>query len=124
MWPTNIMGCAMRCDARMQWVAIALFFIGSLVGGFWLHQPRLVVIDMNRAIQIPASALSHSKLAPLRQQKIMQRFSSLLPDVIKTYGQSHHVTVVSATVFVSERSSIDITQDVVKQTLARLKHAS
>ena len=79
---------------------------------------------MNRAIQIPASALSHSKLAPLRQQNIMRRFSSLLPDVIKTYGESHHVTVVSATILVSGQPSIDITHEVVAQTLARLKHAS
>ena len=103
-------------------IAIALIAMLSIASFVYLYPPRLVVIDMARAIQEPASRLSHSKLTPSRQTKIMQRYAVLLPKVIASYGASHHVTVISATVLASQSKGFDITPDIINETIARLKH--
>ena len=103
-------------------IAIALVGILSIVRFVYLYPPRLVVIDMARAIQEPASRLSHSKLTASRQVKIMQRYAVLLPQVIASYGASHHLTIISATVLASQSKGFDITHDIINETIARLKH--
>ena len=105
-------------------VAIAIMLVGilSIAVVTYLRQPRLVVIDMTRAIQEPARRLSHSKLTEARQVKIMQRYAILLPDVIKSYGQNHQLTIISATVLAGKNNRLDITHDIIEQTIIRLKH--
>ncbi len=83
----------------------------------------IVVVDMTRAIQTPSLMLARSKLSQEAQLKIMNRFSALLPEVIKAYGKQHGVTVVSATVLASH-NRYDITNSVISQTIARVKHES
>ncbi len=67
--------------------------------------------------------LAHSRLSQKAQLKIMTQYSALLPEIIKAYGQDHQVTVVSATVLASY-STVDITNVVVAQTIARMKHGT
>jgi len=85
-----------------------------------MNQPRLVVVDMVRAIQVPASMLARSTMPDEKQAKLIARFSTLLPQVIKAYGEAHHVTVVGAHVLVSQ-GRVDITNTIIQQTLFRLK---
>ena len=98
--------------------------IGVLFGSgiTWLCAPtKLVVIDMARAIEEPASCLAHSTLSESAQQKLMARFTKRLPDVIDAYGKSHGVTIVSARVL-STHNNVDITALMIEQTIQRLKH--
>ena len=92
-----------------------------LVAGFiWMNQPRLVVVDMVRAIQVPSAMLARSSMNETAQAKVIARFSLLLPQVIKAYGEAHHVTVLGAHVLVSQ-GVVDITNIIIQQTLTRLK---
>ena len=104
-----------------QWIAIAVLSLIVVIGGFLHSQPRLVIVDMTHVIQHPSEMLSHSKLSEKTQQKIMERYAVLLPGVIAEYGATHHVTVVSGKVLVSQ-SLNDISNIIIEQTLSRLKH--
>ena len=110
----------LRQQGPMIMVAAALLLL-TVAGLFWLHQPRLVVVDMMRAIHVPSQMLAHSKMSSDEQLKLMSRYSALLPKIIKAYGDSHHVTVVSAMVFVSH-NGLDVTSTIIEQTLAGLRH--
>jgi conjugal transfer pilin signal peptidase TrbI len=81
----------------------------------------LVVVDMTRAIQKPSVMLTRTKLTSDAQLKIMERFSRVLPNVIKEYGQTHRVTIISATVLASH-NTLDVTDEVVDLTISRMKH--
>ncbi|HAU4159299.1 TPA: TrbI F-type domain-containing protein [Legionella anisa] len=94
-----------------------LLFLCSLVQS----RPSLVVIDMTRAIQKPSLMLARSKLTEQEQLKIMSRFSALIPEVIKDYGASHQVTVISAPVLFGQNTQ-DVTDEIVEQTISRMKH--
>lgn len=111
----------LRQQGPMVVVAAALLLLLTVAGLFWLHQPRLVVVDMMRAIHVPSQLLAHSKMSSDEQLKLMSRYSALLPKIIKAYGDSHHVTVMSATVFVSH-NGLDVTSTIIEQTLAELRH--
>ena len=110
----------MKINAIGQWVTITVLLLTVVIGGFLLAQPRLVVVDMARVIQRPSEMLSRSKISDKAQQKIMQRYATLLPKVIAAYGKAHGVTVVSGNVLVSQ-SHNDISNIIIEQTLARLK---
>ena len=110
----------MKHSAKQQWITIAVLFLIVLLGELCLFQPRLVVVDMERVIQRPSEMLSRSKISEKAQQKIMQRYASLLPKVISEYGEAHGVTVLSCKVLVSQSHS-DISNIIIEQTLARLK---
>ncbi|KTD66210.1 putative TrbI protein [Legionella santicrucis] len=112
-----------------QWNVSYRMVLGAL-GGLGLllflcsltqSRPSLVVIDMTRAIQKPSMMLARSKLTEQEQLKIMSRFSALIPKVIKAYGASHRVTVISAPVLVSQNTQ-DVTDEIVEQTISRMKH--
>jgi conjugal transfer pilin signal peptidase TrbI len=118
----------MQPDARkvMHWMLLSVlgfFLILLLVRFFWLSPQLLVVVDMNRAIQVPSMMLAHSKLTEKEQSYIIKRFSSLLPEVIKEYGASLGVTVVGSSVLASY-NAVDITDTIVELTIARMKHES
>lgn len=81
----------------------------------------LVVVDMTRAIQKPSVMLARTKLTSDAQLKIMERFSKVLPNVIKEYGQTHRVTIISAPVLAS-LNTLDVTDEVVDLTITRMKH--
>ena len=110
----------LRQQAPMVMAAV-VFLLLTGVGFSWLHRPQLVVVDMMRAIHVPSQMLAHSKISSDEQLKIMSRYSALLPKIIKAYGESHHVTVVSAMVFVSH-NGLDVTSTIIEQTLAGLRH--
>ncbi|KTC87654.1 TrbI F-type domain-containing protein [Legionella drozanskii] len=97
---------------------VLVFALGLNIG----QKPTaLVVVDLTRAIQKPSLMLAHSKLSKDAQSKLMKQFSALLPQVIKAYGQTHRVTVMSATVLASN-NSLDVTDKVVAETITRMKH--
>lgn len=107
-----------------QWALIGLAGVlvaQVLVLMVWKKPTPLVVVDMTRAIQSPSLMLARSKLTSDAQLKIMGRFSTLLPKVIKEYGQAHRVTVVSATVLASHNNA-DVTNEVIALTISRMKH--
>jgi len=87
----------------------------------WKNPTPLVVVDMTRAVQSPSLMLARSKLTPDAQLKIMSRFSTLLPKIVKEYGQTHQVTVVSAAILVSY-NNVDVTNEIIALTIARMKH--
>lgn len=97
------------------------FLVTVLIGFSWKKPAPLVVVDMTRAIQAPSLMLARSKLTSDEQLKIMRRFSALLPGVIKEYGHTHRVTLVSATILASH-NNVDVTNEVVALTIARMKH--
>lgn len=99
------------------------FLVLAVVFIVWNKPVPLVVVDMTRAIQAPSLMLAQSKHSQEAQLHIMSRFSSLLPEIIAAYGQEHRVTIVSATVLASH-NTLDITNEVVSRTIARMKHAS
>lgn len=85
-------------------------------------QPRMVVIDMKRAIETPSASLSRSKLTKEEQERVMKLFATYLPQVIEDYGKAHHLMIVSAPVLVSQKG-MDITDLMINDTILRLKHA-
>lgn len=97
-------------------LALALSLAVSLGG----HK-TLVVVDVTRAIQMPATRLSHSKLSPEAQSKIMQEFSTLLPSVIQDYSLTHGVMVISVPILAGHNEA-DITTKIATLTLERIKH--
>lgn len=106
-----------------RWVAMGVsgvLVLLAFVLMVWPKSATLMVVDMTRAIQMPSMMLAQSKLSQEAQLKIMTRFSALLPEVIKAYGQMHHVTIVSAPVLASDNRD-DITNEVVNRTIARMK---
>ncbi len=80
-------------------IAVLIAVSTLVVGAIWMHQPRLVVVDMVRAIQVPSAMLARSSMPDTKQAALITRFSKLLPDVIKAYGEAHHVTVVGGSCF-------------------------
>ena len=101
-------------------IAAVVAVILLVAGVIWMSQPRLVVVDMVRAIQVPSAMLARSSMPDTKQAALITRFSKLLPDVIKAYGEAHHVTVVGAHVLVSQ-GAVDITNTIIQETLLRLK---
>lgn len=102
----------------ITFVLLAASLMTWLIGR---NPASLVVVDMTRAIQKPSVMLAHSKLSSNAQLKIMAGYSALLPKVISEYGQSHRVTIVSATVLASQ-NKVDVTDEVVALTIERMKH--
>lgn len=99
---------------------IVLVVMGLVVSVVLLNQPHLVVVDVVRAVHVPSQMLARSKLSKDKQAALIARFTTLLPEVINDYGKAHHVTVVGATVFISQ-SHDDITNTIIQKTFARLK---
>ena len=101
-------------------MAVAAVLTMLVAGIIWMNQPRLVVVDMVRAIQVPSAMLARSSMPDAKQAEVITRFATKLPEVIKAYGLAHHVTVVGAHVLVSQ-GVVDITNTIIQQTLTRLK---
>ncbi|MBA2650224.1 MAG: TrbI F-type domain-containing protein [Legionella sp.] len=93
----------------------------ALVCILWAKPEHLVVVDMSRVIQAPSMMLARSKLSEASQLEIMEKISKVLPKVIAEYGKSHGVTVIGATVLASQ-SEVDVTQEIIALTIARVKH--
>ncbi|MCW8400501.1 type-F conjugative transfer system protein TrbI [Legionella sp. PATHC038] len=110
-------------DLKYRIALGALAVLGLLLCllAFAHKHSSLVVIDMTRVIQKPSMMLARSKLTEQEQLKIMRRFSALLPEVIKAYGVSHQVTVISSPVLFSQNTQ-DATDEIVAQTISRMKH--
>lgn len=73
---------------------------------------------MQRLLNQPAVLLSKSNLSEQEQKKVLKQYSSLLPETLSSYGASHHVTLVTATVISSGR--FDVTDEVIAATLEKL----
>ncbi len=122
------MGGAMpfnRLNTTYWVIAGVCGFIGVLAGMFmmWPKPLPLLVVDMNRAIEAPSVLLARSKLTHEEQLNIIDRFSRALPEVIKDYGRSHRVTLVSAPVLTGYKpSQVDVTDELIALTIARIKH--
>lgn len=101
-------------------IVTCILILGLGVYALWSQTPKLVVMDMKRAIEQPALMLSHSKMPENEQVVLMQRYSRLLPEVIKGYGATHHVTVVAAPIMTTYGDT-DITNKMIELTLTRLK---
>ena len=120
------MGTLMRLNQLdvKQWAMVGtagVLVVLVLMLMVWKNPTPLVVVDMTRAVQSPSLMLARSKLTPDAQLKIMSRFSTLLPKIVKEYGQTHQVTVVSAAILVSY-NNVDVTNEIIALTIARMKH--
>lgn len=119
-WLLRIMELNMRIDS--QWILTScgiMMFVTFLV--LTIRQPKLVVVDMTRVIELPAARLAHSTMPASKQAQLMTRFTKCLPDVIEQYAKAHHVTVISGKVLARE-NSLDVTRNIIELTLLRLKH--
>lgn len=112
------MGQAMKLK---DWIGIVLGTIALLLSIKNLCQQNLVVVDVKRAIEVAAIALSKTNLTPEIQASLMKKFSQRLPSSIEHYAKAHKVSVVNAQVLVSE-NHFDITSIVVKKTLYEVRH--
>ena len=74
---------------------------------------------MQRLLNQPANLLSQSKLHEKEQKDVLKRYSSLLPTVLSEYGESHRVTLITATVISS--GALDVTDEIIGITLEKLK---
>lgn len=120
------MGTLMRLNQLdvKQWAMVGtagVLVVLVLMLMVWKNPTPLVVVDMTRAVQSPSLMLARSKLTPDAQLKIMSRFSTLLPKIVKEYGQTHQVTVVSAAILASH-NNVDVTNEIIALTIARMKH--
>jgi hypothetical protein len=107
---------------RLVFLSIGILALTlSLATSLRLASKKLVVVDVTRAIQMPATRLSHSKLSPEAQSKIMQEFSNMLPKVIQDYSKAHGVMVISAPILAGH-NEVDITTHIATATLERMKH--
>lgn len=117
----NIMERRMKLP-NVLWASFILF--GLLIALAILltgNSPKMVVVDMTRAIEVPAAHLARSKLDEAQQHKLMERFTKRLPLVIKAYAVKHRVTIVSARVLAHE-NALDVTHQIIQETLSELKH--
>lgn len=118
----NTMGQVMKNKVNVYWVVFFSVGVLLLVATFLItSRPKIVVVDLARAIQEPALRLAHSKLSGDEQGKLIARFTKLLPEVIEAYAASHSCTVVGAHVLASP-NHLDITPLMIKETIQRLKH--
>lgn len=115
----------MRIEDMKKAVSWEHVFIAAMVSVAFLmtsklFEPDFVVVDMTRAIQAPAQQIAKTKLSAARQANLMAQFTKMLPIVIDDYAKRHHVMVVSGRVL-SHSNSLDVTQQVIEQTIKRLK---
>lgn len=102
------------------------FLLGTLLGilglGFFIYKSQanapLAIVDMQRLLNQPAVMLSQSKFPETTQKKLLKRYTAILPKVLKAYGASHHVTLITATVI--SQGHLDVTDEVISMTLERL----
>ena len=107
---------------NLYWVAFVSMGVLLIAACLLItSRPKIVVVDLTRAIQEPAARLAHSKLSEVEQGKIIERFTKLLPEVIDAYAASNNCTVIGAHVFAS-KNQLDITPLMIEQTIQRLKH--
>ncbi len=108
--------------SSVQWASLMMVGLLIAVAILWTgNRPKMVVVDMTSAIEVPALRLAHSKLNEAQQHKFMERFTKRLPLVIKAYAIKHHVTIVSARVLAHE-NALDVTSQIIQETLSELKH--
>lgn len=81
--------------------------------------PLIAIVDMQRLLNQPATLLSQSKLSEKEQKDVLKRYSALLPKVLSEYGESHKVTLITATVISS--GAVDVTDEIIGVTLEKLK---
>lgn len=74
---------------------------------------------MQRLLNQPATLLSKSNLSEKEQKNVLRRYSALLPKVLSEYGESHKVTLITATVISS--GTLDVTDEIIDITLEKLK---
>ena len=107
---------------NLYWVAFISMGVLLIAASLLItSRPKIVVVDLTRAIQEPAARLAHSKLSEAEQGKIIERFTRLFPEVIEAYAKARGCTVVSTHVLASN-NSLDITPLMIEQTIQRLKH--
>lgn len=104
-----------------DWSGVVLGGVALLLSIKSLCQQNLVVVDVKRAVEVAAIALSKSNLTPEIQTNLMKKFSQRLPGTIAHYAKTHKVTIVNAQVLVS-KNHFDITSTVVKRTLDEVRH--
>lgn len=108
-----------------KWVYFGLVVLVLLLLWFGLLRDKsvLLVIDMQRAIHQPAILLAKTNISEKSQQQILKRYAHFLPEVIQSYGNTHHVTIVAGSIAASGNQA-DITNVIISQTLERVKHES
>ncbi|HAU0311411.1 TPA: type-F conjugative transfer system protein TrbI [Legionella pneumophila] len=98
------------------------FVIALLViFGIWIIKtpPKFAVVDMQRLLNQPAALMSQSKLSQDEQKAVLQRYAEILPKVLTHYGQSHGLTLISATVITT--GAADVTDEIIGLTLDKLR---
>lgn len=107
-------------NKRLIFGAVLLFAVTALAIWKVAYSSKLVVVDMKRVLNQPAVLLSRTKMSEHEQAQLLMQYSAVLPEILKNYGATHHVTLISAPVIIS--GSVDITDTIIELTFERLKH--
>ncbi len=82
---------------------------------------NVAFIDMQRVMSQPATLLSKTKATHQKQQEILKVYASNLSEVIRDYGKSHKLTIISANVL-SNYGGLDITDEIISLGLNKVKY--
>ncbi len=115
-------GFLMQLDYKKLSIGIGLGLL--VLALFWQAvairtKPQLAVVDMKRLLNQPAVLLSKSQIPEKDQARLLLNYSTVLPQILAAYGNSHRVTVITAPVIRS--GTLDITDTIIAQTLEKLK---
>lgn len=100
------------------YVLIGAGLLGALLLSY-NKTPAIAIVDMQRLLNQPATLLSQSKLSEKEQKEVLKHYSTLLPNVLSEYGESHRVTLITATVISS--GALDVTDEIIGVTVEKLK---
>ncbi|HEM6962641.1 TPA: TrbI F-type domain-containing protein [Legionella pneumophila] len=106
---------------KKYFIALAGVIFAVLAVYMLKPSPKFAVVDMQRLLNQPAVLMSQSKLSQDEQKAVLQRYAEILPKVLIHYGQSHQLTLISATVITT--GAADVTDEIIDLTLDKLRAA-
>jgi len=106
---------------KKYFIALAGLIFAVLAVCMLRTSPNFAVVDMQRLLNQPAVLMSQSKLSQDEQKAVLQRYAEILPKVLIHYGQSHQLTLISATVITT--GAADVTDEIIDLTLDKLRAA-
>lgn len=78
----------------------------------------IAFINMKSAISIPAKLITE-EVPKTKQASVMAAYTKALPKVIKAYGQTHHLSIVSGVTLADQ--GVDVTDAIIENTLSTVE---
>ena len=106
---------------KFQIATAVMYALMLIISMHYLAKPKLVVVDIKRAVEVAAQTLARSQLSSSAQKDFMQKFGEALPLAIASFASKHQVTVVSAHVLISQNNT-DITANIITNAMDEVRH--